>query len=53
MQKASLCLCAIVKIVPLAMDPHDFQEELAAMAPTRDWRLIEVDSDLDEVDRHR
>ncbi|KAF5842503.1 hypothetical protein DUNSADRAFT_6747 [Dunaliella salina] len=31
---------------------RDALEELAAVAPTRDWRLIEVDSNLEEVDAH-
>jgi len=31
---------------------RDALEELAAVAPSRDWRLIEVDSNLEEVDAH-
>jgi hypothetical protein len=32
---------------------YALQAELASMAPSRDWRLIEVDSTLEEVDIHR
>ena len=32
---------------------QDALKELAQFAPTRDWRLIQVDSTLEEVDEHR
>ena len=31
----------------------DAVQELAQFAPAREWRLIQVDSSLEEVDRHK
>ena len=31
----------------------DAVQELACFAPAREWRLIQVDSSLEEVDRHK